>query len=264
MRPELIAVDLDGTLLRDDLTVSERTRAALAAAAAAGIPVLPVTARSPRSTGPLTEGLGLAGPAVCMNGALVFELEEQVMRHHAPIEPPLGRELVEEVSEALPGSVFAAEIALRFHLEPDYFTEYPVPEDAVHASATDWADQPLTKLVVRHRDLDVADLCERVTGIVGDRATSTRSGTSFAEIMAPGVSKATGVAWVCAQRGIEPQDVLAFGDMPNDIPLLSWAGWGVAMGSAPSDVQGAADEVTSVSHDDGVAEVVERVLAEIR
>lgn len=257
MQPRLIAVDLDGTLLRSDLGVSERTRRALTSAAEAGIPVIPVTARSPRSTGPLTDGLGLAAPAVCMNGALVFDLGAWTVRHHEPIEPPLGRTLVEDLRAAVSGAVFAAEIALRFHLEPDYVTEYPVPDDAVRADAVEWAGQALTKLVVRHPDLPVELLCERVTEVVGERATSTRSGTSFAEVMAPGVTKATGVAWVCERMGVQPDEVLAFGDMPNDLPLFAWAGRSVAMGNAPPVVRDAAIQVTAHHDDDGVARIIE-------
>ncbi|WP_165618413.1 HAD family hydrolase, partial [Mycobacterium talmoniae] len=78
------------------------------------------------------------------------------------------------------------------------------------------------------------------------------------EIVPAGISKATGVQEIAGPRGIADEEVVAFGDMPNDLPMLRWAGHGVAMGNAHPDVLAAANEVTAANTDDGLARVLER------
>ena len=100
-----------------------------------------------------------------------------------------------------------------------------------------------------------AELTKHV-GIEGDITYSTNNG--LVEIVPLGISKATGVQEVAKPLGIANDEVVAFGDMPNDLPMLLWAGHGVAMGNAHPDVLVAADEVTAPNNDDGVARVLER------
>jgi hydroxymethylpyrimidine pyrophosphatase-like HAD family hydrolase len=95
---------------------------------------------------------------------------------------------------------------------------------------------------------------------IGDRAEATYSSDSLLEISAAGVTKAAGVQRYCASRGVGQEAVLAFGDMPNDIPLLEWAGWGIAVENAHPEVRRRADEVTSANVDDGVAISLENLL----
>ena len=109
---------------------------------------------------------------------------------------------------------------------------------------------------------DVASLAELAAalaphvGITGDLTYSTNNG--LIEVVPLGISKATGVAEILRPLGISSEDVVTFGDMPNDIPMLSWAGLGVAMGNAHPEALAAADEVTTTNSDDGVARVLER------
>ena len=115
---------------------------------------------------------------------------------------------------------------------------------------------------MRHPDYTAVELLSLVRDHAGSLADVTHSGAPFVEVSAAGMHKAVGLARLCQDLGIEASEVVAFGDMPNDIPMLSWAGLGVAVANADPDVLAIADEVTASHMDDGVAVVVERILAE--
>jgi hypothetical protein len=115
--------------------------------------------------------------------------------------------------------------------------------------------------MLRHGDLMADELLQRARGLVGHLAelSHSNSADSLLEIAAAGVSKASALTRVCAERGIASDDVVAFGDMPNDLPMLRWAGHGVAVANAHPDLLTAADEVTASNDDAGVAQVLERL-----
>lgn len=259
----LIATDLDGTLLRADGEISARTRAAIAAAQTAGLIVVFVTARPPRDVMAIAEHLGVTGIAVCSNGAIVQDLATGETHRHVRLCSDLARDLVVELRLAEPGVSFATEHGHRIGQEPgfpDFFA------DAVHHHPP-WVDQAealcveaLTKLLIHHADHTAEALMHRVRGHAGDRAEVIWSGGPFIEIAPSGVSKGAGLAALCDTLGITPAEVVAFGDMPNDLPMLLYAGRGVAVANAHPDVLAAADEVTAANDDDGVALVIESLL----
>jgi hydroxymethylpyrimidine pyrophosphatase-like HAD family hydrolase len=119
----------------------------------------------------------------------------------------------------------------------------------------------VTKLIVRHPTLDPEALLPLVRAVAGSTADATHSGAPFVELAATGVQKAAGLEAICTALGVRPVEVLAFGDMPNDVPLLRWAGRGVAVANAHPEVLRSADEITLSNAEDGVAVVLERLLS---
>src|SRR5207237_1234912 len=148
-----------------------------------------------------------------------------------------------------------------FGHEPEYRLRFPAPADAVMAAAEELVTDPVVKLLVRHPELDSDELMAKARAVVGELAAVTHSSADgLVEIADAGVSKAVALQDLAAERELGADDVIAFGDMPNDLPLLEWAGWGVAVANAHPDVRELADEVTASNDDDGVAQVLERLV----
>jgi Cof subfamily protein (haloacid dehalogenase superfamily) len=261
--PKLVASDLDGTLLRSDGTIDERTKRAVARAEAAGATVVFCTARPPRWLRPLAQATGHRGVAICANGAVLWDLHTESMIEASPLEPVVARELVARLEDEVPGGAWAVERAAGFGHEPAYVPRWPIPEgtmvDRVHALIA----EPAIKLMLRHGELSADALLARARAVCGHLAEFSHSSASDAllEISAAGVSKASALARLCRRHGIAPSEVVAFGDMPNDLPLLGWAGHAVAVANAHPDVIAAADEVTTSNDEDGVARVLERLFS---
>lgn len=264
----LIATDLDGTLLDSSSSVTPRTRAALDAARARGIHVIPVTARQPIGLRAIAAGAAFDEWALCSNGAYAVHLTEGRMLFAEELPADTIRTLAEALRASIPGLLFAsvreggetfvaqhgyAEIADLSDHRRDPKTMGGVPLEQVLAA-------PSLKFVIRHPELAPAALFDtlRSLGLTGFEATL--SGAPFVEVMAEGVTKATGLARLCMHLGVDRADVVAFGDALNDVEMLRWAGHGVAMADAAAVVQDAADETTTSNDDDGVARVVERLL----
>ena len=258
----LVASDLDGTLLLPDETVSERTRAALAAAKAAGVTVVLVSGRQPRSLGPIAERIGVGGIAICANGALIWDLDAGTILDATPLAAELAARLVHALRDAIPGVLFAVELEGGFGREPGW-AEDPtaVPPGALEADALELITGPVIKLLVRHPTLAFAELAERARQAVGGDAVATWAGLQLVEISAAGVTKAFALERLCRRLGIDAAEVVAVGDMPNDLAMLEWAGTAVAVANATQEVLDAADEVTAANVEDGVARLLERILA---
>ncbi|KOU27178.1 MULTISPECIES: Cof-type HAD-IIB family hydrolase [Streptomyces] len=268
--PRLIATDLDGTLLRDDKSVSPRTVAALAAAEEAGIEVFFVTGRPARWMDVVADHVHGHGLAICANGAAVVDLHagrEFVQVRALPRNAALS--VVEALRAAAPGTSFAVELTTGINYEPDYPPFFKDPgahlataEELLH-EATDESAAPVLKLLAHHPEITPDEFLALARSAAGAYASITRSSpTSLLEISGHGVSKASTLALCCAERGITPDEVVAFGDMPNDVEMLSWAGTSYAMGNAHPDVITAASGRTVANNEDGVALVIERILAE--
>jgi len=271
--PRLIATDLDGTLLRDDQSVSPRTVAALAAAEEAGIEVFFVTGRPARWMDVVSDHVHGHGLAICGNGAAVVDLHGGPGAHRFVKVRELARDnaldAVRLLRDAAPGTVYAVEQTYGFHQEPDYpklHMEIPdnlAPAEDLLAEDGPGADEPVLKILAFHPTLDPDGFLTTARLALGERANVTRSSPSaLLEISGPGVSKASTLALCCAERGISHEEVVAFGDMPNDVEMLTWAGQSYAMGNAHPDVLAAASGRTVANNDDGVAIVIERMLAE--
>ncbi|MEU4014526.1 HAD family hydrolase [Microbacterium sp. NPDC028030] len=268
MTVRLIATDLDGTLLDSSSGVSVRTRSALDAARDRGIHVVPVTARQPIGLRAIAADAAFDGWALCSNGAYAVHLVDGRMLFAEELPADTIRTLADALRASIPGLLFAsvreggetfvaqhgyAEIADVSDHKRDPETMGGVPLEQVLSA-------PSLKLVIRHPELAPPTLFEalRSLGLTGFEATL--SGAPFVEVMAEGVTKATGLARLCDHLGIDRADVVAFGDALNDVEMLRWAGRGVAMAHAATIVQDAADETTASNDEDGVAKVIERLL----
>ncbi|MCX4982161.1 Cof-type HAD-IIB family hydrolase [Streptomyces sp. NBC_00572] len=267
----LIATDLDGTLLRDDKAVSARTVAALAAAEQAGIEVFFVTGRPARWMDVVRDHVHGHGMAICANGAAVVDLHSGgAFLEVRPMERPVALDVVRALRAAAPGTSFAVELTTGIHYEPQYPPFFLDPGATVATAEkllfeeAPGAAAPVLKLLAQHPELDPDAFLAVAREAAGDRASFTRSSpTALIEISALGVSKASTLARCCAERGITAEEVVAFGDMPNDIEMLTWAGRSYAMGNAHPDVIAAASGRTVGNNEDGVAVVIEQLIAEV-
>jgi Cof subfamily protein (haloacid dehalogenase superfamily) len=257
--PRLVASDLDGTLVRSDQSISERTRAVLARVEKAGALFVMVTGRPPRWMAQVARDTGHRGLAVCANGALVYDLHTERVVQDFRIDRGTALQLVQELRASVPGIAFAVEKGPDgFGRESAYVPRWDNGEVLV-APVEELVEQGAVKLLARVEGTASDDLLARAREVVGELAECTHSsGDGLVEISATGVSKASGLAVLAREWGVEPSEVIAFGDMPNDLPMLAWAGRSVAMGNAHPDVLAAADEVTATNDDDGVAKVLER------
>lgn len=262
-RPHLVATDLDGTLLRPDGTVSDRTKRAVMGLSAAGIGFVIVTARPPRWLHALADLVGPHGAAVCANGAFVYDVPARTVREVHGIPDDLVTDLVGELRAAVPGVRFGAERASGALLEPGYpGTDLDRRAEAIHvAPMQERGSEPVGKLLAVAPHWEEADFLARVEAVVGERAHLAYSGAhGLAEITGPGVTKAAGLARWAGARGIGSADVWAFGDMPNDLPMLRWAGRSYAVSNAHPDVLAAASHRCPANSEDGVAWALEALV----
>ncbi|MEE6178129.1 HAD family hydrolase [Mycobacterium sp. 050134] len=265
--PALIACDVDGTLFDDDETIRPRTRDAVLAAVAGGAQFVLATGRPPRWIRPVVDELGFAPMAVCANGAVIYDSSTDRVIATRTLPVDTLAELAELAGRVIPGAGLAVErIGERAHdtatpqfvSSPGYEHAWLNP-DNTEVSFEDLLSAPAIKLLIRKtgaRSADMAAALAKHVGIEGDITYSTDNG--LIEIVPLGTSKATGVEELARPLEILSDEVVAFGDMPNDIPLLRWAGHGVAMGNAHPEVIDAADEITAPNSDDGVGRVLER------
>ena len=263
MTVRLVATDLDGTLVRSDNTVSERTRRAIAMVEAAGVPFIMVTGRPPRWMSQIADATGHRGIAVCANGAVVYDLHTETVLRTDLFTAGAALEVVTALRDALPDIAFAVE---RHDAPFGHELAYVPRWDSNDPKELGPVEQLLTagviKLLARHEAMDADQLLAAARAAVGDGATLTHSSADgLVEISAAGVSKASGLASLAAEHGVLAADVIAFGDMPNDLPMLAWAGRGYAMANAHHSVLAECDEVTASNDDDGVALVLERLFS---
>ncbi|ADI10847.1 hydrolase [Streptomyces bingchenggensis BCW-1] len=259
----LVATDLDGTLLRTDLTVSARTRAALALADRAGARHLVVTGRPAASCREFLVAIGYQGLAVCGQGAQLYDASADRLLFSAALDLDLARAVVKRTEEELGGrplelAVVTAAPENRFVITPR-FTDRMRPDWGLVGSREELWAQPIEKVLMRHRELPDGRVAAAAALAGGDEVSVTHSEKGMIEVLPAGVDKAVGLGRAAERMGFAPEDTIAFGDMPNDIPMLKWAGYGVAMGNAHPGLIAVADEVAPDHDEDGVAAVLERV-----
>ncbi|MFD8132786.1 HAD family hydrolase [Streptomyces mirabilis] len=260
---KLVATDLDGTLLRSDETVSERTREALAAVTAAGAAHIVVTGRAVPWTRHILDDLGYEGLAVCGQGAQVYDagehrlltsvtLDRQVAGLAlAKIEAEVGPLLLAASRDGLDGEVL---VGPGYRRQDGSLPVVPIRD------ATDLWSAPLNKVYVQHPTLSDDELAAVAAKVAGGLVGVTVAGAGIVEILPLGLSKATGLSLAARRLGVKAADTIAFGDMPNDIPMFAWAAHSVAMANAHDELKAVADEVTSSNEEDGIAMVLERLL----
>jgi Cof subfamily protein (haloacid dehalogenase superfamily) len=258
----IVATDLDGTIVRSDGTISARTANALARAEEAGVAVVLVTGRPPRWIAPVAEATGHRGLAICSNGAVIYDLHDEQIRESFLIPAPTVAEVVAILSGAMPELGFALETGEDVYHGPGYRTGWafnpdpdshpvPVSQLVTHAAA---------KLLASHPTMDADELLGHAAELVSHLVEPTHSnGRGLLEMGALGVSKATTLARFAAELRVDPADVVAFGDMPNDLPMLAWAGRSYAVANAHPLVLDAVGRTTASNDDDGVALVLDEL-----
>jgi len=265
----LVACDLDGTIVRRDGSISARTLAALAACEADGVDVLFVTGRPTRWMAPVAAATGHHGLAICSNGAVLYDLGAERVVGTRALEPDAVLHVERALRAVLgPGAVFALETTSGFRREAGFVPRHEVAAAApVGTLAELLADGAAVVKILCRVEGETADpLLAAARSVLAGLAEPVHSDGrgSMIEIAAPGVSKASTLALVAQERHIGPDDVVAFGDMPNDVPMLRWAGRGYAMAGGHPEALGAADDVAPPCADDGVAQVLEALLARAR
>ncbi len=257
--PRLVATDLDGTLLASDGRVSARSRTVLDELDARGVPVVFTTGRPIRWMESLWDAVGGHGLAICSNGGIVYDVARREVRTARTIPSQVLLDVAALLREQVPGTVFALERTTGFAREPDFMPRLAVNLDPGVESGPLEAlvDETVVKLLVRHEGHEPEPYWQRVAEIVGEQVVTTWSSTgTLVEISAAGVTKATTLATIVAELGLGPEDVVAFGDMPNDSAMLAWAGSSYAMANAHPSVHEVADRLAPSNDDDGVAVVL--------
>lgn len=263
-RYRLVATDLDGTLLRGDATFSARTRAVLRRARGAGMEHVIVTGRPARGCLPFFTALGYRGLAVCGQGAQVYDSGRGTLLSGTVLDGPAARAALSRLTERV-GPLDLAVVTSGEEAEfvvSDGFCrgdERELRPYRLVDRARLW-ERPVDKVLLRHRALGDGELAEAALRCAGEGLTVVHAGPGIVELLPAGFDKATGLAGVARSLGLTAADVIAFGDMPNDIPLLRWAGHAVAMANGHPDLLAVADEIAPANDDDGVAEVLERIL----
>jgi len=259
-RPRLVATDLDGTLLDDEGRLTEHTQGVLRRVQGLGVRVVIVTARPLRWMDELwTQVGGGRGVGIVSNGAITYDIGSREVLDLHGIPADVGLPMVDAIREAAPGTAIALECLGGYRHEPAYQDRHPTPPDMRVGDLAELWDEPAVKVLAQHLTLDPDDFRARVIDAVGDAATPTWTIDHLMEISAAGVTKGGSLAALCERLGVAPEEVIAFGDMPNDLAMLTWAGTSYAVANGHESVLAAADHVAPRNTEDGVAATLTRV-----
>jgi Cof subfamily protein (haloacid dehalogenase superfamily) len=263
--PKLIATDLDGTLVRSDDTVSAYTHGVLDRVRAAGIRLVGATGRGPRLTSLTRNDIRVADFLVLAQGGWVLDQAESAYLLRARLAGPVLAEVLAAL-EAEVGELSVMVEALEHDDSPlwgDYDPTWRYPVVLERRPRAECLTGDVIKAFAKSRAYHVDDLLAVASRIVPpDVASVTQAGLDYVEICPPNVNKGTGLAVVAEAVGVDPGDVLVFGDMPNDLPMFAWAGWGrVAVANAHPAVLAVADDVTLTNDEDGVAVYLDKLLS---
>ncbi|WP_443046956.1 HAD family hydrolase [Streptomyces sp. HB2AG] len=262
----LVATDLDGTLLTGDDTVSERSRAALAAATAAGAAHIVVTGRAVPWAKQVLDELDYRGLAVCGQGAQVYHAGEHRLLTSLTLDRRTAATAVARIeAEAGPLALAASRDGLdgEVVVGPGYRFHPGLPVLGAAGHDELWS-APLNKLYIQHPELDDDKLAATAVRVAGDLVGVTMAGAGIVELLPAGLTKATGLSLAARRLGLTSRDTIAFGDMPNDVPMFRWAAHGVAMANAHPELKAVADEVTASNDEDGIALVLEKLFPAAR
>jgi Cof subfamily protein (haloacid dehalogenase superfamily) len=260
--PRLVATDLDGTVVDRQGEISDRTVAVLKALEERGVRVVFVTGRPPRWMAQVAARTGHTGLAVCANGAIVYDLHREEVVETSPLAVEVGLDVARRLRAALPEVAFAVETDVGFAHEESYVARWDVGQASAVDAIEAIYDRPAVKLLARHEQMDPDSLLAAAREVAGHLVELTHSSsTGLLEISAAGVSKASALARLAEQEGIGAADVVAFGDMPNDLPMLEWAGTSYAMANAHASVRELTDHLAPSNDDDGVAVVLSELFA---
>ena len=259
---ELIALDLDLTLLNEDHQISPRNLEAVRRCRDLGAKVVITSGRMFRCTVPYLHTIGLDTPIIAYNGALIKQEQNGDELLHEHLDTATAQSLVDFCTrEAL---------NLNYYLDDSLYIAQPNPWADLYAARTGaplnpvgdlrvFADRAPTKALIVADPARIAALYAQLAPIYAERAYVTISNIEYLEFMPPGVDKAQALSVLAGHYGIPREKVIAFGDADNDTPMIRWAGLGVAMANAKPGALAAAGRIAPAYDADGVAVVLEEL-----
>lgn len=255
-QPRLVALDIDGTVVDHSGYLPPAIHAAVHRALAAGARVVLATGRAWQGTKLVFDALELPpGPAVSSNGAVLVQYPPAKVIRQVTFDPT---DVIDRIVALAPNALIATEEVGVGYRVSSAFPEGELQGDVEVVGLDALRSRPVPRVIVRDPKSNGADFT-RLAGRLGLHDVSYYIGYSaWLDIAPEGVHKATGLAQICADLGIDPADVLALGDGRNDIEMLTWAGRGVAIGDAPAEVQAVADHVTGRFDDGGTVDELNR------
>lgn len=251
-----VAMDLDRTILADNLEFSPATVRAVRRLGDAGIAAIVATGRMFASARPYALELGITAPVICYQGALVADPRTGEWLLHRPMGVPLAHEVIEAVDRAgFHMNVYVDDRLYVEELNEEAVTYASHARLEAHAvgNLLEWLDRPTTKIVVVGEPEALDRLQDELRAHFDGRAFIAKSLPIFLELALPGVSKGSALEFVCRRLGIDPAAVVAFGDGANDVELLEAAGLGVAVADADAALKPIAGWTVPSVDDDGVA-----------
>lgn len=257
----LIAIDLDGTLLNSSKEITPRTARVLQRAAAAGVAVVLATARPPRSVLPFHTALDLQTPMINYNGALVYDPLANRVLMHCPVPLDTARGILALARQVYPRVLVSVEVLDRWYtdrVDDAYATETARKFRPDEVGPVDqWLKQPATKLMLLGQAEPLAAVAAAVRSQFPHQVAMVQTEDYLLQIMHATVSKAQALRVVAGELAVARENIMAIGDNANDVGMIYWAGFGVAVGNAPGVVQRVADYVADHNDNDGVAKAIE-------
>ena len=263
-RPKLIATDLDGTIVSHEGVITQRTIDAFTKAKDLGVHVFFVTGRPPRWMGEIRDAFGF-GAAICCNGAMLYDLMNDAVLEEWMISVDEQLEIVRRMRIAMPEMSFAVESNDHYHREIAYIPKWDVGLDNVGVEKIEDAiSRPALKVLGRCSNLEFTsdEMVEVARRELQDLVTVTHSAAndSLIEISALNISKGTTLAMMADRLGLNADDVVTFGDNPNDFSMLEWASRSYAMADGHPEAPSFAKDVAEACEADGVAKIIEELL----
>ncbi len=259
---ELVAIDLDGTLLTSGKTITERTKRVLKALSNQDIKIVIASARPPRSVAGVYKALGLKSCVICYNGAMIYDPQSKKMLEHHPIKLETAKALINRARSIHPDILVSVEVLDHWYtdkLNNAYQTEVSKQFEPDRLGPIDtWLDCDVTKILLLGQERYIENVKGAFLAEFRDKVAMAQSENHLLQIMAKGVSKGQALKSVCNYYNIPLEKTIAIGDAANDIDMLEIAGFGIAMADAPDKVKKVSDYVTTGNDEDGVAEALEK------
>ena len=254
--PQLIAIDIDDTLTLHLGEMKPRVIDAIAAVRARGVEVVLATGRSFSTTTPVARDAGIDGYVVCSNGAILGDVSRDKIIEAVTFD---AGPVIKRLNELVPGAVFAVEDAHGVFYTTRMFSTGPLGLRIKEVSFEDLAKEPVVRLVMRSNQHSEEAFGEAAAQLGFHQVVYGVADVAWMDVGPHDVTKASMLQEVCSRKGMRADRVIAIGDNWNDVPMLEWAGLGVAMGSAVPQIQAKANLITLAEPGDGAAAVLEAV-----
>jgi Cof subfamily protein (haloacid dehalogenase superfamily) len=258
---KLLALDLDGTLIGRDLTISTRTKSAISQIMSQGVIVTIATGRMFQSALPFANELNISAPLICYQGAMVANPTTKEILWHLPVPLTLAKQVIESVREdGLHINAYLDDELYvdRVNEEAELYSVISKVEAHPVGNLLDFLDRDPTKLVIIGKPVEIDGITSKLSDKFGSALYVAKSYERFCEIAHPDCGKGKALAQIAARLGIAQSEVVTIGDNPNDVDMLEWAGMGIAMANGTDESQKASDWVTGSIEEDGVAQAIEK------